>query len=50
MNELALFNDLFDGFEDDYMLPSFRILRLTLKKARTLTPLKWICREKPTKM
>ena len=24
MNELALFNDLFDGFEDDgYLIPSF---------------------------
>ena len=28
MNELALFNNLFDGFEDDYMLPSFNIKKV----------------------
>ena len=28
MNELALFNDLFDGFEDDYMLPSFNFKKV----------------------
>ena len=30
MNELALFNDLFNGFDDDFAMPSF-----TLKKAFT---------------
>ena len=29
MNELALFNDLFDGFEDDtFALPSFNIKKV----------------------
>ncbi len=27
MNELALFNDLFDGFDDGYLLPSFNLKR-----------------------